>query len=86
MRLNKIRKLDLTAKTNLHIECTTKRVMDYDNLVGGCKGLIDALWREGFIGDDSPKFTTMQITQTTGKQYSVTITREHHENRINKSK
>ena len=39
----------------LEIVSYRKRLLDYDNLVGGCKQLIDALSKERFIWDDDMK-------------------------------
>jgi Holliday junction resolvase RusA-like endonuclease len=40
-----------------------KRKLDQDNLVGGCKGLMDALKRLGLIVDDSPKWVEVRYEQ-----------------------
>ena len=39
------------------------RELDHDNLVGGCKGLVDILTSVGLIGDDSPQWTTIRYEQ-----------------------
>ena len=52
----------------LNIISTRKRLVDYDNLVGGCKQLIDALADEGFIWDDCPRFLHLSIEQTKGDE------------------
>lgn len=38
-----------------------KRLLDYDNLVSGCKSLLDALVCEGFIVDDSMRYLDIEI-------------------------
>jgi hypothetical protein len=40
-----------------------KRMLDYGNLVGGCKPVLDALVREGVIRDDSPRWVAEQYNQ-----------------------
>ena len=76
MKLNKIEKVGLIAICKVHIEIGTKRVMDYDNMIGGAKQLTDSLWREGFMGDDSPKYTDLSYSHKKSKEYYVKITRE----------
>lgn len=46
------------------IERHGARLLDYDNLVGGCKPLIDALCRSGLLWDDSPRHCQVTYTQT----------------------
>lgn len=40
-----------------------KQPLDPDNLVGGCKVLIDALKDHGLIADDSPQYLTLAVSQ-----------------------
>ena len=47
----------------LEIVSFRKRYLDFDNLVGGCKQLIDAMIEEQFIWDDSPKYLDLRVTQ-----------------------
>ena len=47
----------------LEIVSYRKRLLDYDNLVGGCKQLIDAMVDEQFIWDDSPKYLDLRVKQ-----------------------
>ena len=56
MRKNKIQEILKPQTASLHILSFRKRKIDYDNLVGGCKHLVDALCDENFLWDDSPKF------------------------------
>ena len=56
MTLNKITKVDDGQKCGLVLIGYRKRSLDFDNFVGGCKQLIDALSREGFIWDDNMKY------------------------------
>ena len=41
--------------------CRVRMIKDHDNLVGGCKQLIDALSHEGFIWDDSSEYIGIPI-------------------------
>ena len=52
-----------------------KKKLDYDNLVGGCKGLIDALIDEEFIFDDSPDYIDLHVEQHITNRYLTIITR-----------
>ena len=47
----------------LEIVSWRKKLLDYDNLVGGCKQLIDAMIEEGYIWDDSPQYLDLKIKQ-----------------------
>lgn len=46
------------------IERRGVRLLDYDNLVGGCKPLVDALCRSGLLWNDSPKYCQITYRQT----------------------
>ena len=74
MRLHKIPLAD-PKKYKISIISMRKRQLDYDNLVGGCKYLIDALIDEQFIFDDSPKYLDLKISQVVSDEYSVIISR-----------
>ena len=63
-------------KYKLIILSYRKRKLDPDNLVGGCKGLIDALIQEGFIFDDSPDYIDLKVEQFTAKEYQTIIIRK----------
>jgi len=67
MRLNNIEEVTEPKKLNLNIVSTRKRLLDYDNLVGGCKQLIDALIEENYIYDDSPKWLELSVQQVLNK-------------------
>lgn len=54
---------EATGRVALKITSVRHRYLDYDNLVGGCKGLVDALKRMGAIIDDSPKHVEMSFAQ-----------------------
>tara|TARA_B100000676_G_C17868557_1_gene727274 strand:- start:319 stop:690 length:372 start_codon:yes stop_codon:yes gene_type:complete len=47
----------------LEIVSYRKRLLDYDNLVGGVKQLLDAMIDEGYIWDDSPKYLDLRVKQ-----------------------
>jgi Holliday junction resolvase RusA-like endonuclease len=49
------------------VERYSPRKLDHDNLVGGCKQLIDSLVREGFLVDDSPAHLTANYVQHVDK-------------------
>ena len=49
-----------TPRTSLRITRRAGRLLDADNLAGGCKPLIDALRYAGIIQDDDPE--TIEIT------------------------
>lgn len=42
--------------------------LDYGNLVGGCKGLLDALRYEGVIHDDSPRWVEERYLQAAAER------------------
>ena len=79
MRLNSIPKAEDRSKYNVGILVFRRyRIRDYDNLVGGCKQLLDALSKEGFIWDDDTNYIGIpKITQQQSKVDSVIITREY---------
>ena len=53
-----------------------KKLLDYDNLVGGCKQLLDACSEEKLIWDDAPKYLDLKVEQHIGKKYETIIIRE----------
>ena len=75
MRLQKI-KAAKQKKYKLVILSYRKKKLDYDNLVGGCKHLIDALIEEGFIFDDNPDYIDLNIAQYIAKEYQTIIIRK----------
>ena len=77
MRLNRLRKTDVGEKWIVNITSIRKRKLDYDNLVGGCKPLVDALCEESFIWDDDNKHLVISYNQITnsGPEHTI-ITRE----------
>ena len=75
MRINRVKKAKGYQQFKLLINCNRKRSLDYDNVVGGLKQLIDALVCENFIFDDDPKSVEMHITQTKNKKEFIEITR-----------
>ena len=74
MRLRKIKKAEC-KKYKICILSYRKKKLDYDNLVGGCKGLIDALIDEEFIFDDSPDYIDLHVEQHITNKYLTIITR-----------
>ncbi len=63
MRLGNYEEAKQKQFFTLEIVSWRKRLLDYDNLVGGCKQLIDAMIDENFIWDDSPKFLNLHVKQ-----------------------
>lgn len=55
-------------KVKLTIFRYGSRLLDNDNLIGGCKPLIDALKEKGLIRDDSPGWIDLHILQTKVKR------------------
>ena len=56
MNLKKIKLVENETVCGLVIIGSRKRSLDFDNFVGGCKQLVDALSRERFIWDDNYKY------------------------------
>ena len=75
MRLKKIKAAE-KKKYKLVILSYRKKKLDWDNLVGGCKHLIDALIEEGFIFDDNPDYIDLNIAQYIAKEYQTIIIRK----------
>ena len=63
LRLNPVYKKAEQRRYTVEIVSWRKRLLDYDNLVGGCKQLIDAMVDEIFIWDDSPKYLNLRVKQ-----------------------
>jgi adenylate kinase family enzyme len=66
--------LDHQYVEKIKITAHLKRTYDHDNLVGGCKQLIDALCNENWIWDDAPKYVGMiEVIQekTTNDPYTA---------------
>ena len=76
MRLKKIGNCNHKQKFKLQIISYRKKLLDKDNLYGGCKGLIDALISEGFIFDDSPEYIDLTVEQHKAKEYQTVIVRK----------
>ena len=76
MRLKKIKECDIEEKFKLCIISYRKKLLDYDNLVGGCKQLIDACSEEKFIFDDAPKYLDLKVEQHKSKKNKTIIIRE----------
>lgn len=74
MRLNNIQKID-SGKVKLSITSYRKRLLDQDNLIGGCKQLIDGLTDEGFIVDDDPDHLCLSVKQYKHSQEVTLIER-----------
>lgn len=51
------------GKVKLKITSYRTRLLDHDNLVGGCKGILDAMKRLGIIIDDTPDLIEVEYEQ-----------------------
>ena len=69
MKLKKHYSLPVQEPTFFTLEIVSyrKRLLDYDNLIGGCKQLIDAMIDEKYIYDDSPKWLDLKVKQVLNK-------------------
>ena len=76
MKLNKIKKAKAGEKFKLTIVSFRTKLLDYDNLVGGVKGLLDACIDEELIWEDSPKYLDLVVEQYTSKKYETIILRK----------
>lgn len=63
-------------RAKLIIERFGPKMLDYDNLVGGAKGIVDSLVSEGFFVDDSPAHLTSEYRQHIGKPSRTVISIE----------
>jgi len=62
------------VKRSVTIHSQRSRLLDYTNLVGGCKQLEDALVSLGLLVDDKPAWVEdLKVTQATGKPYFTEI-------------
>jgi len=52
---------------------TRGRLMDYDNLVGGAKPLVDALKALGMVRDDSPSWIKVDYQQTKHNKHATRV-------------
>ena len=73
MRLNKVRFTEEKEKHSIEIISYRSRKLDYDNLVGGCKYLIDALIDEKMIYDDAPDYLDIKISQQIDKKQRTVV-------------
>ena len=61
----------------IHVRPKRSFIKDYDNIVGGCKELIDSLREEGFIWDDLIELIGIPMhTQIPGDDKKTIIIRE----------
>tara|TARA_R110000823_G_scaffold187859_2_gene320004 strand:+ start:219 stop:584 length:366 start_codon:yes stop_codon:yes gene_type:complete len=79
MRLNPIyEEAEEGRRYTLEIVSYRKRLLDYDNLVGGSiKQLLDAMTSENFIWDDAPKYIDLRVKQVLNSD-RPTITKCHN--------
>ena len=76
MKLRKVRESEVGEKFKLTIVSYRKKLLDYDNLVGGCKQLLDACSEEKLIWDDAPKYLDLKVEQQISTKYETIIIRE----------
>jgi hypothetical protein len=63
----------LRVRRDVKITRHGARLMDYDNLHGSVKMLVDALKHHGLIVDDSPQWCSLTVDQRKSKQYKVEV-------------
>ena len=78
MKLKSIKKAKC-AKYNIKILSYRKRLLDFDNLVSGCKSLLDAMIEENLIYDDSPDYIEAEYKQYKSKELHTIIIRSEAE-------
>lgn len=61
------------GKRFVKITSLRTRKLDIDNLIGGCKGLVDALKKHDLIVDDSPKWIEVEYKQETDGKNPRTV-------------
>ena len=66
-------KVDLKSRMKVKITVEHMRKFDYDNLVGGCKPLLDSLKRLDFIVDDSEEWLVLEVKQEKGQANQTVI-------------
>lgn len=54
---------DLQHRAKVIITVERKKLLDLDNLMGGCKPVLDSLTRLEFICDDSPAWIDLDVRQ-----------------------
>lgn len=69
--LNRHLAVKLIPKAKVTIERFSRRKIDFDNLVGANKILVDSLVREGFLVDDSPDHVTVNYIQHIGEPHTT---------------
>jgi len=57
----------------IRVTSVRKRYLDSDNLIGGCKPILDALKKRGYIVDDSPQWVSVKYVQKTVGEESTII-------------
>ena len=61
--LIKVGRHNTTVPVSVVITRYSSGKLDHDNLVGGCKGLVDAMVHVGLAVDDSPEWITVEYKQ-----------------------
>ena len=63
--------MEVKAAVKLHVE--HGRLYDEDNLIAGCKPILDSLKRLSLIRDDSPEFLELTVTQEKSRERQTII-------------
>lgn len=63
----------ILVKRIIRITSTRKRLLDHDNLVGGCKPIMDTLKKQGYIVDDAQQWVSVKYIQRIGKPETTTV-------------
>jgi hypothetical protein len=61
------------GKATVHIHVEHGRLYDEDNLIAGCKPILDSLKGLCYIRDDSPEFLELVVTQEKSRERQTTI-------------
>jgi len=61
------------VRRKIRITSHRKRLLDSDNLIGGCKPIVDAIKKRGYIVDDSPQWVNIRYEQKMSDTESTTI-------------
>ena len=63
----------LAPKMQVRITSYRAKTLDYDNLVGGMKPLVDALKDACLLRDDSPEWANISYVQVAGKERKTVV-------------
>lgn len=63
----------VTSAMRVRITVVRNRELDFDNLVAGCKPVVDAMTNDGFLKDDSPAWARIEYSQAVKKSKPHTL-------------